>query len=64
VRNVYKVLAGSPEGEGPLEDIGVLVYGKIILKSIFGKQGWRMWTEVIWLRTGTTVESCENGNGP
>jgi hypothetical protein len=47
VRNVYKVLAGSPEGEGPLEDIGVLVYGRIILKSIFVKQGWRMWTGVI-----------------
>jgi hypothetical protein len=28
--------------------------GRIILKWILGKQGWRMWTGIIWLRVQTT----------
>jgi hypothetical protein len=30
------------------EDLGV--DGNIILKLVFGKQGWRMWFGFIWLR--------------
>jgi hypothetical protein len=37
------------------ETVNLKTYGvdKIILKWIFGKQGWKVWTGCIWLRTGT-----------
>jgi hypothetical protein len=34
-----------------LEDLGI--DGRIILKFISGKQGWRLWIEFIWLTIGT-----------
>jgi hypothetical protein len=41
----------SLKGRGQLEDLSV--DETIILKWNFGKCGRRMWTEFIWLRTGT-----------
>jgi hypothetical protein len=35
-----------------LEDLGI--DGRIILNWILGKQGKRVWTGFIWLRTGTS----------
>jgi hypothetical protein len=35
-----------------LEDLGI--DGRIILKCISGKWGWKVWIEFIWLRIGTS----------
>jgi len=51
-RGVYRVLVGKPEGKSHLEDPGV--DGRIILRWIFCTWGGRrVWTGVIWVRTGT-----------
>jgi hypothetical protein len=50
VKNVYKILVGTPEGRDHSEDLGV--DGLIILKWISGKQNARLWFELIWLRRG------------
>jgi hypothetical protein len=51
MRKAYTILVGKPEGKRTLgrprrrwEDI---------LKFILRKKGWRVWTRLIWLRTGT-----------
>jgi hypothetical protein len=41
----------EPEGERPLE--GLEVDGRIILKRILGKQGWRLRIGVVWLKADT-----------
>jgi hypothetical protein len=51
-RNSYNNVAGKPEGKRPLADLGV--DRRIILKSISGKQGGKVWTGFIWLRIGTS----------
>jgi hypothetical protein len=49
--NVYKILAGKPEGKrSHRTPRGRL---RIILKEIFKKQGWRVCAGCIWLRIGT-----------
>jgi hypothetical protein len=40
------------KGTDHLEDLGI--GGKIILEWITGKQGGKVWTGCIWLRTGTS----------
>jgi hypothetical protein len=40
-----------PEGKRPIKR--PRQDGRIILNWIFGKYGWRVWTELIWLRIGT-----------
>jgi hypothetical protein len=44
-------LVGKREGKSHLEDLDV--DGRIILKSILGKQVLRVWNAFIWLRIGT-----------
>jgi hypothetical protein len=39
------------EAKKYLEDLGI--NGRIILKLILGKHGWRVWIGFIWLRIGT-----------
>jgi hypothetical protein len=41
----------SLRGRDYSEDLSV--DGKIILKLIKRKEGWRMWIEIIWIRKGT-----------
>jgi hypothetical protein len=50
-RNAYKVLVGNPAGKRPLEDPGL--DGRIIKRWAVKKYAGRVWTELIWLRTGT-----------
>ena len=50
----YRVLVGSPEGRGYLENQGA--DGKIILKLIFKNCDGEAWTGLIWLRIGTGGE--------
>jgi hypothetical protein len=45
------MLVEKSEGKNHSEDLGV--DGKIILKWIEGKWGWRVWTGLVWLRIGT-----------
>jgi hypothetical protein len=40
------------KGRDHLEDLGT--DGSIILEQILGKQGGKVWTRCIWLRTGTS----------
>ena len=51
-RNAYRILVGKPEGNIPLEGLGV--HGSIILIWAFKKQCRRMWNELMWFRTGTS----------
>jgi hypothetical protein len=44
-----------------LEDFGG--YGKI-LELILGNYGEKLWTELIWLRIGTSDVLCEHGDEP
>jgi hypothetical protein len=48
MRNTYTNLIGNPEGKMPVGRL--FVDGRIMLKLNVGKQGVRMWTELIWLR--------------
>jgi hypothetical protein len=46
VINAYRILVGKPEVKRPL--------AMIILMWIVGKQGVKMWIELIWLVRGTS----------
>jgi len=52
----FIVLVGIPEGNNQLEDLGVDGRIKLngILRSRLGE-----WTVLIWLRIGTSEDSCE-----
>jgi hypothetical protein len=50
MRNVHKILVESLKGRDYSEDLGV---GGRIIKWTEGKYGWRVWIELICLRTGT-----------
>jgi hypothetical protein len=41
----------SLKGRDHSEDLGA--DGRIILKCVLGKEGWRVWIGFIWLRIGT-----------
>ena len=43
-----------------LEDLGI--DGRRILKWILKKENGSVWTELMWLRTGTMAGCFENGN--
>jgi hypothetical protein len=48
-RNAYTILVGHLSGRDSSEDVNK--GGRIILKWISRKAGWRLWTGFIWLRT-------------
>jgi hypothetical protein len=50
-RNIYKILAGKPEGKRHYKNLGIT--GNIILKEASKKLDQRGWTGVIWLSIGT-----------
>jgi hypothetical protein len=50
IRNSYKISGGKPEGERPLEGLGV--DGTTLLKWILHKWDVRMWPGFGWLRMG------------
>jgi hypothetical protein len=45
------------QGKGHLGDLGV--NRRIVLTLMLKKQGRRAWTGLIWLRSGTKIDSCE-----
>jgi len=49
MRNAYSTLVGKSTGKGPLGRCWCS--GRIILEWIVGKQGGKVWTGCIWLRT-------------
>lgn len=49
--NSYRILLTRPAGRRPLEDPDRDMM--IILRCILKKWDGRMWTELIWLKTGT-----------
>jgi hypothetical protein len=51
MRNAYKMFIGKPEGKRPLKELDI--DGRITLEWIFWKQGGKVWTGCIRLRTGT-----------
>jgi hypothetical protein len=48
---VYRVLVEQTDGKRPLEDLD-LDWG-IILKFVFKKWDWELWTRFLWLRIRT-----------
>jgi hypothetical protein len=52
MRSSYKILFGKPEGNRPLGRQGI--GGRIILKWISGKFGFRVWIGFIWLMIGSS----------
>jgi hypothetical protein len=51
MRNAYTIFVGNPEGKIPLERSKRREENDI--KFVIGKQGWRVWIGLIWLRIGT-----------
>jgi hypothetical protein len=51
-RNVHSILDGESEGKNHSEDLEV--EGNIILEWVLGKQGEKLWTGCICLRTETS----------
>jgi hypothetical protein len=49
--NAYEIVFAKPEAKRPS---GRQTYAQIILKCILRKQGMRIWTGFIWLRTGSS----------
>jgi hypothetical protein len=52
MRNTYRILVEKPQRQKPFERL--VVDGGMILKSILGKQNFRVWSGFIWFRTGTS----------
>jgi hypothetical protein len=52
IRNAHKILVGKHEGKRPLRRLSI--DGRIVLKWILGKQGWKLWIGFIWHKTGTS----------
>jgi len=52
MRNAYNILVGKSEGKKHSEDLRL--DGNIILESILGKQGGKLWTGFIWFRIWTS----------
>jgi hypothetical protein len=52
MRNVYKILVGTPEGKRHLEDLGV--EGRKIFKRMLKKQGGKVWIGCTWPRIETS----------
>jgi len=50
-RVVYRILVRKLKGRDHLEDPGL--DGRIILRWIFTKWFWEVWTELMWIRIGT-----------
>jgi hypothetical protein len=50
--NVYKILVVKPEGKRPLGRPNM--DRRITSEWISGKQGGKVWTGLIWLRTGAS----------
>jgi hypothetical protein len=50
------------KGRDHLEDLSI--DGSVILKCVLKKYGVRMWTGFIWLRIGSSADSCEHDNEP
>jgi hypothetical protein len=57
-RNAHTILVGKPEGKRHSEELGV--DGRIILKWILRKLGWKLWTGFIWLRIGNSGKVVVN----
>jgi hypothetical protein len=57
IQNVFNIIQKKREERDHSEDLGT--DGKVILDWILGKQGGKVWTGFIRLRTGTTGRSCE-----
>jgi hypothetical protein len=54
MKNVYKILVASPEGRRPRRMTSLSTDGRIKLKCILGKWGWRVCNELSWLTIGTS----------
>jgi hypothetical protein len=52
MRNVNTILVGKPEGEGHSEEPDIV--GNTILEWLLGKEGGKVWTGFMCLRTGTS----------
>jgi hypothetical protein len=50
MRNAYRMFVEILEESHLSENLRV--DGRILLKWIFRQQGWKMWTELIWLEIG------------
>jgi hypothetical protein len=53
-RNVYRLLVGKPEGKRPLGRSRRRWVDNIKMDIL--ETGWRVWTGLVWHRTGTSAE--------
>jgi hypothetical protein len=55
-----KFWSENMKGRHHAEDLDI--DARIILEYVLGKQGWKLWTEIIWFRIGIRGGLCEHGN--